>query len=292
MGKKKRAYFIINPIAGGKDKRWFDRQANKILDLQSFSPTYHFTERPGHAAVLAAEAVVSHADIVVAVGGDGTINEVASALVNKSIPLGIIPKGSGNGLALFLGVPSSLNKALGRLNRFDQRTIDSGYMNGKPFFNIAGIGFDALISNRFATANVRGALGYLKIILSEISTYKPTNYELEIDGASYHRDAFMISIANSPQYGNNAYISPMASVQDGWLDICIIKPFPLHQLPRLMYLLFNKKADKSPYVEIIKGKDISVHAREPQYTHLDGEAQQKQQLIHVTINPASLQVIC
>lgn len=292
MVRKKQVNFIINPIAGGKDKKRFHEQANKMLDLHHFSPSYQFTEGPGHAARLAAAAVDNHADMVVAVGGDGTINEVAGALVNRTTPLGIIPNGSGNGLALFLGIPADVNRALVKLNQFNLRTIDSGYINGKPFFNMAGIGFDALISNRFVNAHVRGALGYLKIILSEINTYSPTRYEVEIDGISYQRDAFMISVANSPQYGNNAYISPKASVEDGWLDVCIIKPFSVYRLPALMYQLFNKRADKSAYVEIIKGKEIKIHAAEPQFVHLDGESQQLQEILHVKINPASLHVIC
>ncbi|SEM02348.1 lipid kinase, YegS/Rv2252/BmrU family [bacterium A37T11] len=291
MLRKKQVYFIINPIAGGKNKRKFAQQANKILDLQHFSPNYQFTERPGHAAELALAAVKGLADIVVAVGGDGTINEVASALVNKTTPLGIIPNGSGNGLALFLGIPANVNKALTKLNQYNVRTIDSGFINGKPFFNMAGFGFDALISHRFVHTNIRGAFGYLKIILSEIRRYVPTKYVIEIDGVRYQRDAFMISLANSPQYGNNAYISPKASVEDGLLDVCIIKPFPVYKLPELMYQLFNKKADKSNYVEIIKGKEMKIRAVEPQFVHLDGESQPQQELLHVKINPASLRVI-
>ncbi|MEM8381765.1 hypothetical protein Q4R97_19225, partial [Morganella morganii] len=135
--------------------------------------------------------------------------------------LGIIPEGSGNGLALYLGIPMNEAAALRRLNRFEAVEVDSGLINDRNFFNIAGIGFDASVSDRFANENIRGPIGYLKSAINVLSNYKPCTYKLTIDGVQYEREAFMISVANSPQYGNNAYIAPQASVNDGVLDVCI-----------------------------------------------------------------------
>src|SRR5690606_11235300 len=138
-----------------------------------------------------------------------------------------IPEGSGNGLARALHIPLEKKDALILLNGLAVKEIDAGFINGIPFFNMAGMGFDALISSRFAKKDFRGPLGYLQTIFYEILNYESLDYEINIDGKVYNKKAFMISIANSPQYGNEAYISPNASVDDGLLDVCIVKPFHL-----------------------------------------------------------------
>lgn len=290
--KKKRVFFIINPIAGGKDKQAFAKLAASVLDHRFFETTYWFTERAGHAMELADRAVGQGADAVIAVGGDGTVNEIASVLVNTPVPLGIIPVGSGNGLALFLGIPKDVEKALLTVAAFTHRSIDSGMVNGTPFFNMAGMGFDAAVSSRFATTRMRGRFGYVRMVLTAITDYEAGQYTLEIDGTSYTREAFMISIANSSQYGNNAHISPQASVDDGLLDACIIKPFPLYKLPLMVYRLFRRTADRSGYVEIIRGRNISISTSTPGPVHVDGEVKPLPFPLSVTVRPASLQIIC
>jgi len=163
---RKRALFIVNPISGGKNKRGFVERVRNDLDGELYDAEFVFTEYAGHAYQLAKEAVEERYDLVVAVGGDGTINEIASALNGTETTLGIIPEGSGNGLALYLGIPINERAAVRRLNRFDQMTIDSGLINGRAFFNMAGIGFDASVSDRFANDTVRGPIGYLKAVLA------------------------------------------------------------------------------------------------------------------------------
>src|SRR4051812_15392154 len=156
--------------------------------------------------------------MIVAVGGDGTVNEIASAIVGSGTALGIVPYGSGNGLARFLGIPMNPNQAIQALVKGHVESIDSGTVNGQPFFNMAGMGFDAHISEVFSHGKKRGFVSYIKSSIEEISTYDEQQYHIEIDGKVYERKAFMLSIANSSQYGNNAHISPKASVQDGLLD--------------------------------------------------------------------------
>ncbi|TZF83302.1 diacylglycerol kinase family lipid kinase [Pedobacter sp. BS3] len=288
---KKHIVFIINPISGGKHKANFPKLANEQLDKQCFLPVYRFTDAPGHGSQLAAEALADGADIVVAVGGDGTINEVGSVMEGSGKIMGIVPCGSGNGLARALKIPMSRQKAVNRLNTMQAYAIDSGVLNGKKFFNMAGMGFDARISARFAKGEKRGLGGYITNTLAEIKKYQPENYILNVDGLNVERRAFMLSIANSSQYGNNAHVSPTATVKDGLLDVCIIKPFPLYEFPAMVTRMFTKTADKSRYVEIIKGKDIKISRQSEGPVHVDGEPYIMGTEINVQVKPASLLVI-
>ncbi|MGK6350468.1 diacylglycerol/lipid kinase family protein [Parapedobacter sp. DT-150] len=292
MGKRKRILFVVNPISGGKKKKGFEKRVLEDLDLAVYDAEFAVTKHPGHANMLSKQAMKDQVDVVVAVGGDGTINEVASALNGTSTALGIVPEGSGNGLALYLGIPLNERAAVRRLNRFEHITIDSGSINGFPFFNMAGIGFDASVSDRFANDKLRGPIGYLKAVLTEIGTYKPKRYTLDIDGEIYEREAFMISVANSPQYGNNAYIAPQASVTDGMLDVCIIKQFPLYTMPMMVFHLFNKTADQSEYVEIVPGRRIRIERESAATVHIDGEPKEMGIILEIGVNPATLNIIC
>ncbi|GGG80531.1 hypothetical protein GCM10007415_11230 [Parapedobacter pyrenivorans] len=289
---KKRILFVVNPISGGKKKKGFEKRAIADLDLALYDARFMLTECPGHANELAIQAVAERVDVVVAVGGDGTINEIASALNGTDTALGIIPEGSGNGLALYLGIPLNERAAIRRLNRLEHLSIDSGMINGVSFFNMAGIGFDASVSDRFANDNIRGPIGYLKAVLSEISTYKPKRYILDIDGKIVEREAFMISVANSPQYGNNAYVAPQASVTDGLLDVCIIHKFPLYTIPMMLFHLFNKTADQSEYVEIIPGKRIRIERETADAVHVDGEPKDMGAVLEIAVNPNTLRIVC
>lgn len=289
---KKRIQFLINPISGGKSKKTFEKLARKYLDFNLFEAEFITTKHANHASELTKMALIDNIDLLVAVGGDGTINEIAKELLNTSIPLAIVPEGSGNGLARYLGISTDISQAIKKINAFKVIDIDSGSVNGRAFFNVAGIGFDALISNRFAENITRGPVGYLKVVLEEISKYKAQSYKINIDGNSFEREAFMISIANSSQYGNNAYIAPGASADDGLLDVCIIKPFPLIQFPVMIYHLFSRTAHQSDYVEIIKGKQIIIERPESGPIHLDGEPLEICKKLDIEVLPSSLKVVC
>lgn len=292
MGERKQILFVINPISGGKRKTSFKKQVLDVLDLQKFDPTFQETSYANHAYEIGLRAVEEKYDAVIAVGGDGTINELGSALAESGIPLGIVPEGSGNGLALYLGIPLNETAAIRRINRFEFVEVDCGTINNRKFFNIAGLGFDASVSENFANENIRGPLGYMKSAINVLSKYKPCDYKLWIDGKEYERKAFMISVANSPQYGNNAYIAPQASVNDGILDVCIVHQFPMYILPKMLFHLFNKSADQSDYVEIIPGRNIKIEVIVKSVVHIDGEPVDLGSTLEIGIIPKALKVIC
>ena len=288
---KKNILFIINPISGGKSKENIVDLVKRNLSGELFDSDFEFSTSVGHANSLAVQAVTGNTDIIVAVGGDGTINEVASAVVDSDKVMGVIPFGSGNGLARALKINTNKKEAILQLNRLKADRIDTGLFNGKNFFNMAGVGFDAQMSASFAQDKTRGLKGYIKTAFGEIAQYRNQNYILEIDGTRIDREAFMICIANSSQFGNNAHISPFASLTDGLLDICIIKPFPLYQFPLMGLHMFIKTAHKSKYVEIIRGKSIRITRQAEGMVHLDGEPQMMGKEIEIMVNPLNLSIL-
>lgn len=283
--------FVINPISGGKSKLKIPDLIDSKIDKLKFAYQYRFTEYAGHAMVLAEEAIQSGFDVVVAVGGDGTINEVASKVMEHGKILGIIPLGSGNGLARFLRIPLQVNRALQVINKLNVTTIDVGYFNGLKFFNMAGMGFDAYISSVFAGDKSRGLKGYLQHGLREVLGYRAQTYKITIDNVIYIYKAYVVSIANSSQYGNNAHISPSASVADGLLDVCIVKEFPMVKLPVLAYEMIAAKTDRSDLVKIIKGKDILIERQFEGPIHIDGEPMVMGKELSVSVSPLSLRII-
>ncbi|WP_343522849.1 YegS/Rv2252/BmrU family lipid kinase [Pedobacter sp.] len=291
MHTKINILFIINPISGGKGKLRIPDFIDKYLDKEKFSPNFVFSEYVGHASELADEAAAKNFDVIVAAGGDGTINEVATKVLKHNKILGILPLGSGNGLARFLSISKNLRYALLNINNFKIDEIDTAMFNNKCFFNLAGMGFDAHLSAVFSKDKKRGLSGYIKLGFKEVFNYKPQTYQLSIDGTAYTRKAFAISVANSSQYGNDVYIAPNASVKDGLLDVCIIKPFPIIKLPLLGYVMLRAKAENSDMIEIIKGKNIKIIREMAGAVHVDGEPLQMGTEIEAIVNPLSLKVI-
>ncbi len=288
---KSNILFIINPISGGKQKLKMPAIIDSHLDRSKFNANFSFTSYIGHAAELAEEATNKNFDVIVAVGGDGTINEIAGKVIGQQKILGIIPFGSGNGLARALNIPIKVKEAIEVINNFNIETIDAAKLNGKFFFNMAGMGFDAHISAVFAGNKTRGLKGYVEMGLKEIKSYHPEYYELEIDGVNYKRDAFILSIANSSQYGNNVYISPKSSLNDGLLEVCIVKPISLYKLPQLVYEMLRSKTHRSKLVEIISGKKINIVRGKENAVHLDGEPFFMGKNIEIEIIPNALKVI-
>jgi diacylglycerol kinase (ATP) len=287
---KSNILFIINPISGGKQKQNIPEVIDANLDKAKFTPSFRFTKYVGHASEIAAAAGMD-VDVVVAVGGDGTINEIASVVMKHNKVLGIIPFGSGNGLARFLKIPMNAAGAVGVINAMCVKQMDTATFNNKSYFNMAGMGFDAHISSIFAGRKERGLAGYVKLGLKEMLSYKPETYNIHVDGQEYIRKAFVVSIANSSQYGNNTYISPEASVTDGLLDVCIVKSFPLYRLPLLAYAMLRGITHRSDMVEIIKGKEIHISRSHDAAIHIDGEPFIMGKEIAITIIPLSLNII-
>ncbi len=283
--------FIINPISGGRNKAAIPGLIDKHLDKSRFNVNYRFSEYAGHAAEIAAEAGNKNFKVVVAVGGDGTINEVAGQVMRQDKVLGILPFGSGNGLSRYLKIPMDTVDALKVINGCYVKRIDSATFNGKSYFNMAGMGFDAHISAIFAQNKQRGLSGYIKLGLKEMINYRPEIYHIDVDGISYIRQAIVVSIANSSQYGNNTYISPEASVTDGLLDVCIVKPFSLLLLPKLAYHMLRGNTHRSSMVEIIRGKEIKILRRRGGAIHIDGEPYQMGKEIDIAIVPLSINII-
>ena len=278
-------------MSGGKKKDGVPGLIKKYLDTNLFDFDTAFSSGVAHAREIARDAAAKY-EIITAVGGDGTVNEVASAIAGTDTVLGIIPFGSGNGLSRFLNIPMDVEGAFRAFNTGRVISIDAAKMNAQWFFNMAGMGFDAHISHVFAQGSKkRGFISYFKSSIQEIAKYKSHTYYLEIDGKGYTEEAFMLSFANSSQYGNNAHISPQASVQDGLLDICIIKPFPLWRFPEMGLRMFTKTSEGSKYVQIIRGKHITVKRDSAGPIHLDGEPQMTGTDIKIDIVPNTLKVI-
>jgi YegS/Rv2252/BmrU family lipid kinase len=228
---------------------------------------------------------------VAAVGGDGTVNEVARALVNSNTALGIVPYGSGNGLARHLGIPISMRQSLELLKTATPHSVDYGLVNEVPFFCTAGIGFDALVGNRYAAAGTRGIATYMQKVLSEIATYKPEEYAITIDGKTIRRSAFLVTFANASQWGYNAYIAPAASLSDGMLDVVVVGKFPLLRAPEMGVQLLVKQIDKLHFVETFRCRAATLRRDREGYVHFDGEPGYMGSEVNVQVVHAALKVM-
>lgn len=286
---KKRILFIINPISGGRNKEAISHLIQTHLDSDLFDYEILKTDYVGHAAELAKD-FKNEKDIIIAVGGDGTINEIAQELKDSSCCLGIIPQGSGNGLARHLGISINPGKAIKAINNSQEDCIDTAELNGHFFVSIAGIGFDSLIAEMFAHSKHRGFVGYASLSTKEFFKYKEQSYKMVIDGQHIERDAFLIALANSNQFGYDTKISPLADIQDGLLDVCILNKPRWDQMPLGFYQLWSSKAHQSNLLEIIKGKEISIRPNKNEYANVDGESIKVGTEIRIRINAQSLKV--
>ena len=268
---KEKIAFIINPISGSNRKLKIPEIVQETIDQSKFEPEFYFTECAGHATQIATELLEKNYSKIIAVGGDGTINEVAKALVDSNVAMGIIPNGSGNGLARFLKIPLKPKAAVELLNTGKVISIDYGIINENPFFCTCGVGFDAHIGNKFAQSTKRGFSTYIKETVAAFFSYKPKKYTIKIDGEKIKTRAFLVTAANAGQYGNDAYIAPQADICDGMLDLCILSPFPKRKVFNIAYRVFNKSIHRSEYVQAIKGEVITIKRKKKGEVHLDGE---------------------
>ncbi|MBV3413580.1 diacylglycerol kinase family lipid kinase [Prevotella copri] len=268
---KKKIVFIMNPISGTASKASIPNLIDSILDKDRFEYEIRTTERAGHASEIASEAKEAHVDIVVAVGGDGTVNEVARAIVHSDTALGILPCGSGNGLARHLMLPMNLKKSIEIINQCEIHDLDYGVINGYPFFCTCGMGFDAFVSMKFAESGKRGPISYAENILREGLKYQPETYTLEDETGTKQYKAFLISCANASQYGNNAYIAPQASMSDGLMDVVIMEPFDVLEAPQVSFDMFNKTLDKHSKIKSFRCKKLHITRTKPGVIHYDGD---------------------
>ena len=279
---------IINPISGVGSKRKIPKLIEDFCSESGFDLELTFTEYAGHASTVTKNAINQGAKCIIAVGGDGTVNEIARSMVHSDAVLGIIPKGSGNGLARELHIPMDVRRALEVIAKGNQTIIDCCKANDRVFFCTCGVGFDAAVSQKFASEKRRGSLTYIKNTIEEYLSYKPEIYDLLIDGKSIQEKAFLVACGNASQYGNNAFIAPHANIQDGKLDITILSPFQPIDIAPLAIQLFTKTIDKNSKIHTLKAESLSIIRQNPGVMHLDGEPIMADKQIDIKIIPHSL----
>lgn len=287
--------FIINPVSGPKETQKEKRKLPKVimqtLDDSQWLPNITFTEYAGHATELARQYARMGFDAVVAVGGDGTVNEVARGLRDTKTALGIIPMGSGNGFARHLNVPMRPQKALEMINHSEPISVDYGLANGRLFVSTCGTGFDALVADNFAGSNKRGFMTYLQNVLKEAFAYQPQNYHLVGDGIDVTHKAFLITFANANQWGYEAMIAPRASIQDGKMDIMLMSSHAILGSASLALRLFTGNIDDSYFMDTIRAKEITLEREGAGPFHIDGDPVEMEKDIQIRIVPDGLRVL-
>ena len=284
--------FIINPISGTQNKRKLPKMIEQTLDKDQWLANIDFTERAGHARELAQQYARMGFTAVVAVGGDGTVNEVATGLRDTETALGVIPMGSGNGFARHLNIPMRVPRAIEMLNHSEVIKVDYGLANDRVFVTTCGTGFDALIAYQFATAGERGVQTYLKKIMQDVLTYHPESYRItDGKGIDIEHRAFLLTFANANQWGNKAYIAPQASMQDGKMDICMLSSSALLGAPALAVSLFTKTIDKSLFMETLQAREVTLLRESDAPFHIDGDPVAMPREIHVRMVEDGLRVL-
>jgi len=289
--RPKRMLFIVNPKAGTNLQKNIGDAVDKHLNHKRFVYGIQRSEYPGHGYELAKQAVVDGYDIVVAVGGDGSVNEIAPALIGTEVALGIVPAGSGNGLAMHLGYGRVLAKAVDKLNTADKQLIDVGMLNGRPFFNVAGIGYDALVANMMKASSWRGFVPYVLKSMEAGLIYSPCTCRIELDDQVVHQTCFVIAIANGAMYGYNLQIAPDARLDDGFFEVVVLKDVPRWQYLAAVPATFNGKIYDASFVEHFTTRRVVISADEPLHVHVDGEALQVQESLTFEINPKALHIL-
>lgn len=288
---KKSLHFIINPISGTGKQENIEAKITDQIDANLFETTIHFTERKGHATEIASNLVSIGAAVIVAVGGDGTVNEIAQAMVNSPTILGVIPTGSGNGLARHLSIPQSVTKALNLINTLNVKKIDSCTANKSFFMNVSGIGYDAHISHCFAQERKRGIKTYVKLILTKWWTYSVKNYRIIVNGKDvFNGEAVLVSFANGTQFGNNVIVSPESIENDGEIELCILKPFNFYEIPHLLLSLATRRFHLHKRMQVIKCSTATVIS-DGAKAHLDGEPKNLGTKIELVVHKKSIQII-
>ena len=286
--------FIFNPCSGHNRRRpWFAAEIRDFISSRALDADLRTTDAPGHATELAREAVAAGCEQVVAVGGDGTMNEVAQALLHTPAALALVPCGSGNGLALHLGLPLSPLGALSLIagTRGRVAALDTGAADGKPFFNAMGLGLDADVSRRFNGLVKRGLPAYVRTAFAALRNLR---HERVCVTCGDFRDEFnilLVAVANSDQYGNNARIAPGARVDDGSLDLIAVAPVGLFGAMTLAARLFTGTFDRSPHVRRLRGAHFTIDRVAPGLIHTDGETHAAGARIEVAVRPGSLRVL-
>ena len=286
----KKIVAIINPISGVGTKDKISKALETSCNEKDISLQVVYTKYGGHASVLTQRAIDERADCVIAIGGDGTVNEVARELVHSEVVLGIIPCGSGNGLARELNIPMDVRGAVDVIFSNHVLVIDACKANDKIFFCTCGVGFDAVVSAEFAKEKRRGSLTYLKDIVGSYLEYKPEKYELHVNQSMIREEAFLITCANASQYGNNAFIAPNADICDGQMDITILSTFTPLDIGPLAIQLFTKTIDKNSKIKIFRTEKARIVRQQAGVMHLDGDPVMASKDIELSVINSALHV--
>jgi YegS/Rv2252/BmrU family lipid kinase len=268
---KRRIRFIVNPKAGRGARLPLREAVASALPGDRFETDIRVTDAIGHGEALSREALEGGFDTVVAVGGDGTVNEAAKPLSKSAVRLGIVPLGSGNGLARHLRIPFDLRKALQAVAQGNQAVIDSLQVNGRFCLNIAGAGFDAYVASLFAGSAKRGFASYLRLVLRHYSRYAENDFVLRHDGREVRRRALLVAFANGAQFGNGASIAPQADPGDGLMDVVLLTKMGLAEAPAAAWRLFTGRLHGQPYWESFRTAALHMESPAPVQTHVDGE---------------------
>lgn len=268
---KKKALLIVNPVSGTRSKLGLESVVKSRLTPLGIEVGYRHTQSRDDAFKLAREAVERNFDMVITAGGDGTVNEAANALAHSDCVLGILPFGSGNGLARSLGIPQDLYAALKVIESGFVMNCDRGTVNGSPFYCTFGLGFDAAVSEKFATMKKRGRITYIRSAIREFFSYQSQAYAIIIKGKVITEKALIIAVCNAPQYGNNAYIGPKAKLTDGLLDVTVVHADNIFNTLLMSMDMFTGMLDKNRSIGTFKVPELTIIRTQPGPVHLDGE---------------------
>lgn len=288
--EQKEALLVINPISGTRSKRGLEATVKTLLGESNIKVTDVVTEFAGHASQLASDAVKKGYDMVIAAGGDGTVNEIASTLSNTPVTLGIIPLGSGNGLARSLGIPQDVTEAVKIIAAQHVTRCDRGMVNGLPFYCTFGVGFDAAVSEKFASMKRRGRITYVRSVFREFLNYQSQPYAISIDGNVITERAFLIAACNASQYGNNAYIAPQADLSDGLLDLIVVHDGSALSTVKVGVDLLTGYIDRNTRIDTFRISAASISRLTPGAVHLDGEPMTLGTTFNISCDPSVLSV--
>ncbi len=287
----KKLLLIVNPISGILPKREIIATAHRRLEAAGYEVKTKATERAGHALELAREAAEKGYYAVVAAGGDGTVNEVATGIAGSRTVLGIIPLGSGNGLARHVILSIDIDKAIDVIAADYPKRCDYGTANGRPFFCTFGMGFDAEVSRQFSSASRRGLITYLQSVFKVYLKYRSEEYEISTPEATFRVKAFLVAVCNASQYGNNAFIAPTASIHDGVLDITVIHSGDPFTRVMVGVELFTGRINSNIIIQTIRTPRATIR-KLPGTVHIDGDVAEMPETVEVECHPSSISIFC
>jgi YegS/Rv2252/BmrU family lipid kinase len=287
---KKTIWFIVNPISGVRRKDDIPGLIHAHLDHAVFDYEIRYTAHKGHAIDIAHEAVQQSIDVVCAVGGDGSVHEVGTALIGSQTRLAVIPIGSGNGLARHMLIPRDVRKAIECINELNDIQMDTVLVNDQPFLGVGGYGLDAIIAKKFDEDKKRGFLTYVKHVFKEFFKYNPMNISIDTNGQVKKMPVVLCTIANTSEFGNGFVVSPNSDATDGKIELFILKPFSVWGIPRIIYQFFMRRSDKSIYAEVISFEKAKISLSKG-IAHYDGEPVSVRKELNVQVVPKSLHIL-